>query len=259
MNPVSVEVEVEVDPTAYDRNRRRFGKADDELVGFFSAALGVKAQNLDSSGGAFNSHEAHWGRLQAMQRGQLAWYDAVAATLGQLPALHRRVLVVVYSPHAAPTWLQDALSTPWGGGSFVALATAQPRALTAAAERNGESIAWDSTPKDAGPVSQRPVRYGVVRKSYKGGETVLDWLIRRGRGASENLLKSLREDCEALRMPALAAYEELRKARVKAKLVADKERADKRSERNMRLYTELTGKRERKVRERRARKTGIAA
>jgi hypothetical protein len=117
----------------------------------------------------------------------------------------------VYAPHGAPTWLADALSTPWGGGSFVQLAIGLPRAALAAADRSE-------------------------------GRTVLDWLVARGRRAKDALLVSLREDCETLRVPALAAYDALRIARVKAEQEADRAAKVAREERNARLYTELTGR-----------------
>lgn len=205
--------------TDHARNQRRYGKADDELVGYFSSAIGVKAQNFDSSGGGFNSHEAHYGRLRAIARGDLAWFDRVGATLAALPAEHRHVLALVYRPHGAPTWLADALLPPWGSGSFVQLSLGLPRAVLAAAER-------------------------------KSGDTVLDFLVRRGRRAKDALLTSLREDAEALRLPALAAYDVLRVARVKAEQAADREAKRQREERNAKLYEEMTGRRLQKERAR---------
>lgn len=222
--------------TDHDRNRRRFGKADDELVGFFSAAIGVRAQNLDSNGGAFNSHDAHEGRLKAMawltgRVGAREWFDRVGSTLVQLPLEHRRLVVLVYTPHGAPTWLADALSTPWGGGSFVQLACALPRATLAAADRHGGAIAW-------------PKR-GVVRAQPRDGQTVLDWLVARGRRAKDALLSSLREDGEALRMPALAAYEQLRIERVKAEQIVERDTKAARERANEDRYLKWLGKRRR--------------
>lgn len=212
----------------HDRNRRRYGKADDELTGFFSNAIGVKAQNINDDPKGGDQNEWHYSRLRAMQRGHMAWFDSVARTVVLLPVDHRKTVMAVYTPHAAPTWLQDALSPPWGGGSFVRLAAGLPRAVLAAAER-------------------------------QEGRTVLDWLSARGRRAKDDLLTSLREDAEALRMPALAAYEALRKERIKSELAADSDRAKAKAERNMRLYSELVGRRARRDSERFARKTRRAA
>ncbi len=195
----------------HDRNRRRFGKADDELVGWFACAIGVKAQNIDAGGGDGNPEERHYSRLRAMNRGTMAWYDAVSATIGQLATEHRRVIGLVYTPHAAPTWLQDALATPWGGGNLVQLSTTLPRATTAAQAR-------------------------------APGQTVLDWLAARGRRAKDPLLASLREDAEALRMSALTAYDPLRIDRVKREEVAKREASRERERRNADLYAELTGR-----------------
>lgn len=203
----------------HDRNQRRYGKADDELVGFFSSAIGVKAQNLDSSGGAFNSNEAHWGRLQAMQRGSLAWFERVGATIAKLTSAERRIVSLVYTPHGAPTWLADALSTTWGGGSFVRLAITLPRATQAAAQRSE-------------------------------GTTVLDWLSSRGRRAKDALLISLREDAEALRIPALQAYELLRVQRVKAEQIAEREAKRLREQRNAAMLEEVLGMSRRRARKR---------
>ncbi len=195
----------------HDRNRRRFGKADDELVGWFACAIGVKAQNIDANGSDGNPEERHYSRLRAMNRGTMAWYDAVAATIGKLTPEHRQVIALVYTPHAAPTWLQDALSTPWGGGSLVQLAATLQRAQTAAHAR-------------------------------VPGQTVVDWLTARGRRAKDPLLAALREDAEALRVAALTAYDPLRVDRVKREETAKREAARERERRNADLYAELTGR-----------------
>lgn len=232
--------------TDHDRHRRRYGKADDELVGWFSAAIGVKAQSYEASTSAFDPGRPHEARLRALASGGMSWFDRIAATLAQLTPEHRRIIALVYTPHAAPTWLQDALSPPWGGGSFVQIATALPRATVAAQDRHRD-VTWPER------------RRGVVRVQPQDGRTVLDWLVARGRRAKDVLLTSLREDAEALRMPAIAAYDVLRIARIKAEQVADKEAVERRSERNLALYSELVGKKRRKERERRAKRTGIAA
>lgn len=195
----------------HDRNRRRFGKSDDELVEYFANAIGVKAQNMDNAGGAFDSNEAHYGRLAAMQRGHLRRFDRTEATLARLSKEHRDVLVLVYTPHGAPTWLADALSPAWGGGSYVQLSIRQPRAKLAAKER-------------------------------PPGRTILDWLVVRGRTPKDPLLTSLREDSEDLRIAALEAYEVLRRERVKAEQQADRNAKQARDERNTALYHELTGR-----------------
>ncbi len=195
----------------HDRNRRRFGKSDDELVGWFASAIGVKAQNIDASGGDGNPNERHYSRLRAMGRGTMARHDAVAATIGEVSSERRRVIVLVYTPHAAPTWLQDALSTPWGGGSLLQLATTLPRAAAAA-------------------------------QSRCPGTTIIDWLSHRGRRAKDALLVGLREDAEALRIAALAAYDPLRIDRVRREQSAEREAKQERERRNAELYAELTGR-----------------
>lgn len=169
----------------------RYAKSDEELTGFFTAALGVKAQSYQGNGGgAFDSAALHDQRLKAMRAGGMAWFDRVGRTLAQMPPLTRELLTTVYTPHAWPTWLADALSTPWGGGSFVLVAASLPRAATAAQRETG----------------------------------VLEWMLSRGRGGASDgeaksltaLFRNLRDDAEALRMPAIAMYDLLRVARCKA-------------------------------------------
>lgn len=194
------------------RNQRRYGKADDELVGWFSAAIGVKAQSYEPSTSAFDPGRPHEARLRALSNGGMRWFDAVGGSLALLEAEHRRVLAAVYTPHGWPTWLADALATPWGGGTFVSLVAGLPRAVLAARDR-------------------------------KEGLTVAGWLSASGRGAKDALLRSLRDDGEALRMPALVAYDALRIARIKAEQFETRAAAERRSEANFRLYSELVGRR----------------
>lgn len=205
--------------TDHARNQRRYGKADDELVGYFSAAIGVRAQSYEPSTAAFDPGRPHEARLKALAGGGMRWFDAVGGTLALLDVDYRRVLSAVYRPHAWPTWLADALSTPWGGGTFVALVGTLPRAALAAQSRDV-------------------------------GVTVLDWLAKRGKTAKDALLTSLREDGEALRMPALVAYDALRIARIKAAQVAERAAGERQSERNLQLYSELVGRRAKRQRER---------
>jgi len=175
----------------------RYASADAELAGFFTAALGVIAQGYENNGvQAFLSCHAHAVRILAIQRGHMRWYDRVEATLLQLPAEHRRVLELIYRPHAWPTWLASELATPWGGGSMVALAATLTRATDAA-----------------------------------GGGSAIGWLVSRGRGGAndgevkrlQGLFRRLREDAEGLRMKALAAYDILRIERVKRSQANERE------------------------------------
>lgn len=194
----------------HDRNRRRYGKSDEELVELFANALGVRAQNLDSGGGAFDSDALHAMMLQSSSRGTMARHDGIRSTLERVEVEHRRVLVAVYTPHGAPTWLLDAFAPAWGGGSYIRLAASLPRATLAAADR-------------------------------KPGTTVVDWMATRGRGDSP-LFRNLRDDAEALRLAALAAYDVVRVERVRADQERDRAAKVARDERNRKLYLELTAR-----------------
>lgn len=197
---------------------RQLVKADEELVDWGTSAIGVRAQGYEggSSGHAFDSHEAHTGRLMAMRwldgrPGARERWDAIAGTLMALDAPRRRVLEMVYRPRGVPAWLADALAVPWGGGSLVMLASTLPRASAAA----------------------------------KGAST-LDWMQRQGRGGSTSLFKRLREEAERMRVDALRAYEILRVERVKdERAVTDSVRAIKEAERLRLLEEELGAKRRR--------------
>lgn len=215
----------------HDRNRRRYGKADDELNDWFVQAKFIKAQIYDRGADISANIRAsllHDARIRLIEQNGMVWFDKVRDTIACLTPAHRRVAELVYSPHSAATWLADALSPPWGNGSLVQLAIGLPRAKLAAQDR-------------------------------MPGFTVLNWLTQRGRRAKDDLLTSLREDGEVLRIELLAAYEELRKVRVKRDQQAERDADKRRSERNMRFYTELTGKRAAKESDRlnrRLRRTG---
>ena len=198
-----------------DQGGHRYAAADAELAGFFTSAIGLKGQSYDANGGgAFNSNSLHDARIRALDAGSVPWFDRVEATFMRLPANSQRVLALVYTPHGWPTWLADALSTPWGGGSFVALAAGLPRAVAAA-----------------------------------GGGSPLVWLASRGRGganereskAMTDLYRRLRQDCEDLRLGALALYDVVRVERIKRSQAAEREEKAAISTRNIALFDDLTG------------------
>lgn len=205
------------------RNQRRFGKADDELVGWFAASIGVRAQTYERGGSAaFDSNVAHGARLRALEQGGIAWFDRVAATIRQLAPEHRRVLVLVYTPHSWPTWLADALSTPWGGGSFVALASTLPRAAEAA---------------------MRSLKVERVAPA-----SVMSWFGSRGRGGADELFRRLKSDGEEIRLAALAAYDALRVARLKREQAVERKAKEDRERANAKLLAEKLAGRRRKAR-----------
>lgn len=207
-----------------ERGGHRLAAADEELTGWYTAAVGVKAQSYDggSGGGAFDSHEAHTGRLRAMRwlegrPGVREWYDRVAATVGELDPEHRRVLGLVYTPRAGATWLSSELSTPWGGGSFVALAATLPRAEEAALRAGHVSVhSWWLVLEGTVPTRKR-----------------LEQL--------QSLLGRLRRECEALRLPALAAYDRLRVARIDQERKAAQEAREERARESTRRLEEVLG------------------
>lgn len=217
------------------RDHRRYGKSDDELTGWFSAAIGCKAQSYDSDGGGTDPNEQHYARLRSMARGTMRWFDRVGDTVRLLPLAERRVLVLVYTPHSWPTWLQDALTTPWGGGNFVALAATTPRAANAAGKA--------------------------------GATSVHHWLVSRGRGGANereskemrDLFRRLKDDCEALRVPALAAYEALRVDRVKREQAAERQAKSLREAKNAALLEEHLGVCRRRARAKLDRRIRLAA
>lgn len=197
--------------------------ADAELSGWFLEGRFLHGQSYESGGGNdanAKASAAHDAMIRLASSGASRQHDAIGATIAGLSVEHRRVAVAVYMPHGAPVWLASALSTPWGAGNLLGLATSLPRAVKAAAGRDD-------------------------------GLTVLDWLQRRGtKGNGDALLRSLRDDAEVVRIEMLAAYDVLRRAR------ADARRRQQRSEvsnldtlRRRRLAVPVTEERQSSVHE----------
>lgn len=215
------------DPTEA-RRAHRLAKADEELNGYYLSHLGVAAQGYENSVQAFVSANAHAARMLRMRKGTMAWWDRVDATLRLLPAEHRVVLTLVYTPHGWPTWLADALSPAWGGGSFVALSATLPRAATASEER-------------------------------KSGQSILGWFAARGRGSDDALWRNLKDDCAKLRLAALEAYEVLRMTRIRDENEAEREAKRRRDDRVAAFAAEIRAKGEVRQARRFARKLGRVA
>jgi hypothetical protein len=210
----------------------RYAKADFELAGFFTHAVGLKGQGYESSGGiAFDSNSAAERQLKAMRwlsqaQSPIAWVDRVAATLGQLDDEHRRVLVLVYTPHAWPsTWLASALATPWGGGSLTSLALALPGASSA----------------------------------VRGWLLDVDRPEEQERKRRESVCSKLVREAEGLRMAALIAYDALRVPRVKQEATTATARRFARYAANEALLVRVMGVAREKAATRFARKCRRAA
>ncbi len=196
---------------------KQFLAADAELSDFFTSAIGVRAQSYEPVGGAFDPRVGDLALIHQIAHGALARYDAVADTMAKLPAEHRRTLALTYAPHGWPTWLADALSPRWGRGCFVALAAALPRAVAAVAKRY---------PSEAPATAAR----------------CLEFFVDAGRGGADQLFAKLREECDVLRDAALAAYDELRIARVEAEAGAKKAQRAAVEARGAALFAELMGR-----------------
>lgn len=190
---------------------RVFLKADDELSGFFTASVGVRAQNYDTDGGERSIAEDHYRRLRAMkwlgashERGIQAWYDAVRVTLGTIDRTHATLLANIYTPHGWPTWLADRLSAPWGRASFVVIASTTKTAEEAFTKQTGE-------------LATR--------------ERVAAWFPKLGRDTKHDaMFQKLRTQCEGDRREAMQAYDEARIAREKREGGEHKERTKLRKE-----------------------------
>jgi hypothetical protein len=164
-------------------------KADEEISGFFTSAIGVKAQCYDTDArGGFDGEAMASGWL----RSKIDWYDRVAATLRQLPSGDRRVLELVYEPYGADQIVAIALGTPWGHGSFVRMASTSGIAMGAFLKRY---------PSELAPQPARLLEF-------------FEREARRGNGAGM-MFKRLRDECEETRRAALTAYDELRIARAR--------------------------------------------
>lgn len=206
---------------------RRFIEADAELVGYFTSSVGVRAQSYDSDGGgggAFDSERAHEGMLRECSRGTMHRVDAVAATLRLLTPAHRRVLQLVYEPHAPGTnglKLASDLTPSWGGGSFVRLS-----ALTETA------------------------RAAFDRRFHREGDPAAVLVFLRdeaGRGRqSEGLFRRLREECETARERPLEAYDALREHREHAEGLERRRRRAESERRGDILLAQILGRKARR-------------
>lgn len=191
--------------------------ADRELSEHYTAAIGAKAQRYEptTTGGEASPEEAIMSPWRSRER---ARHAVVSAMLADVPADARRILLLVYAhgtdamsdatdddgramagkpsglvtgKHNAPDplgLLRVALSPTWGHGTYVRLAVGQHRALRAFGKRYpGRTPSLDA---------------------------VLDHLAyEAGRGdASERMLAELRNECEAARDEALAAFANVRTA-----------------------------------------------
>lgn len=236
----------------------RLAASDAELVGFFTAAVGVRAQQYEGSGGAFSSSETHTSRLKAMRwlapgtpPSAMVVRDRVASSLSMLSPAHRSVLVAVYTPHAWHAVAVVALASPWGGGSLVLLASTLPRASEVARKRKvGRPHRLANLLKTLGHEDES-------ERERPEADEVLGWLLSLAvSDETTQLIGRLRKDAEALRMSALEAYEVVRRARVEAEGVEFRARKEARRRRGEELLAEEIGMSRRIARARFERRTG---
>lgn len=203
-------------------------RANDELVDYFTSALGVRAQNMaaDPTGGDGDGLEGLLVREidQANlhdRRTSIAKYDAVRSTLAATEPGARRILELVYTPFGtgftppkrkapkarfeqdeAPDFLATALTPNEGNGSYVRLALTMSRTIDTYTKRYPD--------KDAPTPAM----------------LLMFLQFEAGRGEdSASFFKALREDCESPRMQALRAYDEHRRVRRPAEVKDDEARA----------------------------------
>lgn len=192
----------------------RWWEADEEICGFFTSSVGIKAQNYEGGNGAtFDSNAMHAAKLKTMgwmtkRRSDIEQHMLVEVTLMQLHAEDQRVARLVYTPHAWPSWLASALSVPWGHGSLVALAAVHPM------------------------VTER------ARKQTDG--SIIGWMLAQGR--EESFWRKVKEVTERSRLHMLRRYDEIRTLRDRADDAERRaEKAHRRAE-NQRLLEEVLRK-----------------
>lgn len=228
-------------------SEQRFTLADAELVGFFTASVGVRAQQYDACGGtAFDVHEAHTSKLKAMRwlapgspASAMVVRDRVASSLLELPRATLEVLTAVYAPHGWPLVVASALSTPWGGGSLTELAATLPLASRAAGGGNAVSV----------------VEWLAVRIE-RIGRIELDRNRREAEVAFGKMVAEWRSAAETLRMAALEEYEVVRRARVAAEVASYRAVRDNRRRKSEAMLAEELGMSRRIARARLERRMG---
>lgn len=217
---------------------RKLAKADEELSEYFTASIGVGAQQYEGTiGGAFDSWNAHSAIFSKMKSRVIDDFDATAATLAQLEASHRQVIDLVYAPHGSgfsasdskvegPDLLALALSPRWGHGNFVRLALTLNRTRIAHEKQH------------PGKSSDR-----ARLLAFLGFEA--------GRGdKSASFFRRLREECEGPRTIAVEAYDALRVSRVEEEIRARRAARAEIERRNEKLLERDLGARRERERQR---------
>ena len=227
--------------------------ADEELVAFFTASCGGRAQSYERS---FNGEASpssfdevmvtQIDRARFSNRGTpISEFDTTKSTLASIDAGTREVLRLVYEPFGTgfsvgvyseskrgrkkkvdddvetPDRLAMVLRPSWGGGSFVRLAVLVPEAI------------------------------GVYRKQFAGKEPspseLRAYLIREAREIGSDrkpLFSKLRRVCESSRTVALKVYDAARQSRVRMeKATRERERQIRQAERESLLRSILSGNR----------------
>lgn len=186
----------------------RLGAADRALNRYYTSAVGGRASpyERETPDPDYSVEEAIMARHRQAER---AAYDETRSALAALSVDVRDVLASVYGRGAGVVsseaghvkgiavdragLLRIALQPTWGHGTYVRLALSTDRALRAYAKRHPDA------PQTA--------------------DRVLDYLCdEAGKGsASERFLAALRDDCEQRRSGALAAFDEVRRERLRVR------------------------------------------
>jgi hypothetical protein len=195
-------------------------RANDELVDYFTAAIGVRAQNMaaDPKGSdgeglegllirEIDNAERDHKRTGVVHPTKIEKYDSIRATLAATHAGARRILEMVYTPWGAPGLLAIAL-TPGGEddalafGSYVRLALTMPR-------------------------TKRTYAKQFPGKPEPSQDELLAFLtFEAGKGdVSASFFQALRKDCDEPRMDALRVYDEQRRLRRPSEIRAAEARA----------------------------------
>ena len=199
-------------------------QAEDELVGYFTGAIGVRAQNYDAfgtgDGGSFDPDGAFVDRLPS-QRAAIAHCDRVTATLAQLDGWNRWILRRLYEPRR---WCADLLASALNGAG-VPYNLSGVASLTERAQRLAErQHATGGAPADTDREILSLLETEAVRLLKKADEDARTG--KKGAHTGLTIIEIVRAQSETMRTDALTSYEVFRRIRVGGAKKAKKARGD---------------------------------